>query len=86
MKRAVKLSSKSTPVYVPKGPEAKQRKAAYQKLNNEKELMQEVWNAAQAGEIKDKGRNWTLSVAVPGSALNNAPTVEMKSYIAGNVQ
>lgn len=77
------MSGKGVPVHIPKGKEAKKRKADFQKFNKEKDTLKEVWRAAQAGETKDKGRNWTLTVAVPGSALNNAPTVEMKSYIAG---
>lgn len=32
-----------------------------------------------------KGRKWSLSIAVPGSLLNNATSSSMRTYIAGTV-
>lgn len=39
---------------------------------------------AKALELGTVSRNWTLAIAVPGSLLNNAPSLEMKTYIVGN--
>jgi len=60
-------------------------KARWQKIklsrNNNQELRKE-WIAAAD---EDKGRKWTLSIAVPGSLLNNATSPTMRTYIAGKV-
>ena len=36
-------------------------------------------------EDKDKGRSYTLSVALPGSILDNAQSPELRTYLAGQV-
>lgn len=36
-----------------------------------------------ANDGPDKGRPWTLAIAIPGSMLDNATSHEMKTYITG---
>jgi len=31
------------------------------------------------------GRHYTVSIAVPGSIINNAQSLELKTYLAGQV-
>ena len=51
-------------------------------IKGNKELEEEWIAVADEG----KGRKWTLSIAVPGSLLNNATSPSMRTYIAGTVQ
>jgi len=41
-------------------------------------------NMVKAGEVK-VGRKYTVSIAVPGSILDNAQTPELRTYLAGQV-
>ena len=36
-------------------------------------------------EIKKEGRNFTLSIAIPGSIIGNVQSKELKTYVAGQV-
>nr|XP_054769345.1 putative methyltransferase C9orf114 homolog [Lytechinus pictus] len=39
------------------------------------------------GKEEDKqGRPWTLSIALPGSILDNAQSPELRTYLAGQVR
>ena len=37
------------------------------------------------GDHEHKGRNFTISIALPGSIIDNAQTLELKTYLAGQV-
>ncbi|NXH12047.1 CI114 methyltransferase, partial [Bucco capensis] len=39
----------------------------------------------QQEQKEDKGRPYTLSVALPGSILNNAQSLELRTYLAGQI-
>lgn len=39
----------------------------------------------ESAERRTKGRAWTLSMAIPGSIIDNAQTKELKTYLAGQV-
>ncbi|XP_065593619.1 putative methyltransferase C9orf114 homolog isoform X2 [Cyrtonyx montezumae] len=39
----------------------------------------------QQQQEEDKGRHYTLSVALPGSILNNAQSLELRTYLAGQI-
>ncbi|GAB9464773.1 hypothetical protein Gpo141_00002199 [Globisporangium polare] len=39
----------------------------------------------ESAERRAKGRAWTLSMAIPGSIIDNAQTKELKTYLAGQV-
>uniref|UniRef100_A0A8D0F2K0 28S rRNA (uridine-N(3))-methyltransferase n=1 Tax=Strix occidentalis caurina TaxID=311401 RepID=A0A8D0F2K0_STROC len=39
----------------------------------------------QEEQKEDKGRHYTLSVALPGSILNNAQSLELRTYLAGQI-
>ncbi|PKU35619.1 hypothetical protein llap_14078 [Limosa lapponica baueri] len=54
----------------------------------EKQRMQELAEKQaekQEEQKEDKGRHYTLSVAVPGSILNNAQSLELRTYLAGQI-
>uniref|UniRef100_A0A8C0G7W9 28S rRNA (uridine-N(3))-methyltransferase n=1 Tax=Chelonoidis abingdonii TaxID=106734 RepID=A0A8C0G7W9_CHEAB len=52
----------------------------------EKKRMQEVIEKQKEEKAKeDKGRHYTLSVALPGSILNNAQSPELRTYLAGQI-
>ena len=36
-------------------------------------------------ETTSQGRQWTLSVALPGSILDNAQSIQLRSYLAGQI-
>ena len=38
-----------------------------------------------AGLTPSKGRKYTVSIALPGSIIDNAQTQELKTYLAGQV-
>ena len=35
--------------------------------------------------VSSPGRHYTLSVALPGSILNNAQSLELRTYLAGQI-
>jgi hypothetical protein len=39
----------------------------------------------KTGPAASAGRDWTVSVALPGSIIANAQTAELKTYLAGQV-
>uniref|UniRef100_A0A670K3Z2 28S rRNA (uridine-N(3))-methyltransferase n=1 Tax=Podarcis muralis TaxID=64176 RepID=A0A670K3Z2_PODMU len=53
----------------------------------EKKMMQEVAEKQkeEAKPIEDKGCNYTVSVALPGSMLSNAQSAELRTYLAGQI-
>nr|XP_034969795.1 putative methyltransferase C9orf114 homolog isoform X2 [Zootoca vivipara] len=53
----------------------------------DKKIMQEVAEKQkeEAKPIEDKGRNYTVSVALPGSILSNAQSAELRTYLAGQI-
>uniref|UniRef100_A0A803YH69 28S rRNA (uridine-N(3))-methyltransferase n=1 Tax=Meleagris gallopavo TaxID=9103 RepID=A0A803YH69_MELGA len=51
------------------------RELAEKQAEEEKEQQQQ----------EDKGRHYTLSVALPGSILNNAQSLELRTYLAGQI-
>ncbi|XP_010121615.1 PREDICTED: uncharacterized protein C9orf114 homolog [Chlamydotis macqueenii] len=54
----------------------------------EKQRMQELGEKQaekQEEQKEDKGRHYTLSVALPGSILNNAQSLELRTYLAGQI-
>ncbi|CAI5713127.1 unnamed protein product [Peronospora destructor] len=64
--------------------EARKKRKAHEKVSREaekKQKRQEQWRNERAM----KGRAYTLSLAVPGSILDNAQTKELKTYLAGQL-
>ncbi|CAM4568567.1 putative methyltransferase C9orf114 isoform X8 [Lepidochelys kempii] len=53
----------------------------------EKKRMQEVIEKQKEEERakEDKGRHYTVSIALPGSILNNAQSPELRTYLAGQI-
>ncbi|KAH0615423.1 hypothetical protein JD844_004630 [Phrynosoma platyrhinos] len=53
----------------------------------EKRRMREIMEKQKEEEKpkEDKGRCYTLSVALPGSILNNAQSAELRTYLAGQI-
>ncbi|KAJ6654639.1 hypothetical protein lerEdw1_006792 [Lerista edwardsae] len=53
----------------------------------EKQKMQELAEKQKEEEApkKDEGRHYTLSVALPGSILDNAQSPELRTYLAGQI-
>uniref|UniRef100_A0ACB8EZT8 Methyltransferase C9orf114 n=1 Tax=Sphaerodactylus townsendi TaxID=933632 RepID=A0ACB8EZT8_9SAUR len=53
----------------------------------EKKRMQELVEKQkeEAKPEEDKGRHYTVSVALPGSILNNAQSPELRTYLAGQI-
>ncbi|XP_067398166.1 putative methyltransferase C9orf114 homolog isoform X4 [Emydura macquarii macquarii] len=53
----------------------------------EKKRMQEMMEKQKEEEKpkEDKGRHYTVSVALPGSILNNAQSPELRTYLAGQI-
>lgn len=61
----------------------KKRKLEQRQLVAEQKKAQE--EEASAAERRAKGRAYTLSMAIPGSIIDNAQTKELKTYLAGQV-
>ncbi|KAF1329481.1 hypothetical protein FI667_g5774, partial [Globisporangium splendens] len=47
--------------------------------------LQDIVAKQEHDERRTKGRAWTLSMAIPGSIIDNAQTKELKTYLAGQV-
>uniref|UniRef100_A0A8B9ESV0 28S rRNA (uridine-N(3))-methyltransferase n=1 Tax=Anser cygnoides TaxID=8845 RepID=A0A8B9ESV0_ANSCY len=45
----------------------------------------EAEQAREEEQKEDRGRHYTLSVALPGSILNNAQSLELRTYLAGQI-
>lgn len=46
-------------------------------------------NEAETREVDEKrqyGRDWTVSIALPGSIIENAQSDELRTYLAGQVR
>uniref|UniRef100_A0A1E1XF05 28S rRNA (uridine-N(3))-methyltransferase n=1 Tax=Amblyomma aureolatum TaxID=187763 RepID=A0A1E1XF05_9ACAR len=54
------------------------------KLEKEKKT-KEAREQQAAGETKITGRKYTLSIAVPGSIMDNAQNAELRTYLAGQI-
>lgn len=42
-------------------------------------------SSPSAGLPQSRGRQYTVSIALPGSIIDNAQTQELKTYLAGQV-
>ncbi|KAF9108801.1 hypothetical protein BGX27_008232 [Mortierella sp. AM989] len=47
--------------------------------------LQHAAHLAYQFPVPEKGRNWTVSIALPGSILDGSLTVELKTYLVGQV-
>lgn len=47
--------------------------------------LKDIMEKQEHDERRSKGRAWTLSMAIPGSIIDNAQTKELKTYLAGQV-
>ncbi|XP_071321314.1 putative methyltransferase C9orf114 homolog [Trachinotus anak] len=64
----------------------KQRKEAKLIKELEKQKQQEAAERAKLEQSQDKkGRQYTVSVALPGSVLDNAQSTELRTYLAGQI-
>ncbi|XP_022099117.1 putative methyltransferase C9orf114 isoform X1 [Acanthaster planci] len=68
----------------------KKKKYKDAKLRRQFERQEAKTTAREAGEareahVKSKGRTWTVSVALPGSILENAQSPELRTYLAGQI-
>ncbi|CAH0487269.1 unnamed protein product [Peronospora farinosa] len=64
--------------------EARKKRKAQEKVSREAEKKQKK-HEQLLKERARKGRAYTLSLAIPGSILDNAQTKELKTYLAGQV-
>ena len=64
--------------------EARKKRKAYEKASREAEKKQKKQQQL-LNERAAKGRGYTLSLAIPGSILDNAQTKELKTYLAGQL-
>ncbi|CAI5707989.1 unnamed protein product [Peronospora effusa] len=64
--------------------EARKKRKAQEKVSREAEKKQKK-HEQLLKERTRKGRAYTLSLAIPGSILDNAQTKELKTYLAGQV-
>ncbi|XP_034565987.1 putative methyltransferase C9orf114 homolog [Notolabrus celidotus] len=64
----------------------KQRKEAklIKQLDKQKELEAAEASQSEPSQIK-KGRDYTVSIALPGSVLDNAQSTELRTYLAGQI-
>jgi len=51
----------------------------------EKNGIQKSETEVKETDSKPKGRDWTLSIALPGSILDNAQSPELRTYLAGQI-
>lgn len=64
--------------------EARKKRKLEQRAESARLAQQQATSAATA-ERRARGRAWTLSMAIPGSIIDNAQTKELKTYLAGQV-
>ncbi|TYZ60343.1 hypothetical protein PybrP1_011194 [[Pythium] brassicae (nom. inval.)] len=64
--------------------EARKKRKLEQRAEAARTAQQQAASAAHA-ERRARGRAWTLSMAIPGSIIDNAQTKELKTYLAGQV-
>ncbi|KAG0323990.1 hypothetical protein BGZ99_002298 [Dissophora globulifera] len=56
--------------------------------NSKPPSLQQLQHAAHLAyqfPVPEKGRSWTVSIALPGSILDGSLTVELKTYLAGQI-
>lgn len=51
----------------------------------EEELKKNAEVHKNLAEIKKQGRNFTLSIAIPGSIIGNVQSKELKTYVTGQI-
>lgn len=51
----------------------------------ESEIKTNIETHRNLAEFKKQGRNFTLSIAIPGSIIGNVQSKELKTYVAGQV-
>lgn len=66
-----------------KANEAENEKFVETSMQNNVEVATET--ATECDQEAIRGRSWTLSVAVPGSILDNAQSPELKAYLVGQI-
>lgn len=64
--------------------EARKKRKLEQRAEAARAAQEQAASAARA-ERRARGRAWTLSMAIPGSIIDNAQTKELKTYLAGQV-
>jgi len=70
---------------------SKRQKAAYRVTKNQiKEPMKNTkmecpWNLVPKSTEPQKGRKYTVSVAIPGSVIEIAQSAELRTYLAGEI-
>ncbi|CAB3382462.1 Hypothetical predicted protein [Cloeon dipterum] len=70
---------------------AKKRDKILAKIDQHQQEQSESASSSAASAEKSgpsderKGRNWTVSIALPGNILDNAQTPELRSYLAGQI-
>ncbi|KAL3214434.1 hypothetical protein MRX96_034903 [Rhipicephalus microplus] len=55
------------------------------KLEKEKKAKESEEQQALSMDSQSKGRKYTLSIAVPGSIMDNAQNAELRTYLAGQI-
>ncbi|XP_037518995.1 putative methyltransferase C9orf114 homolog [Rhipicephalus sanguineus] len=55
------------------------------KLEKEKKAKESEEQQASSMDSESKGRKYTLSIAVPGSIMDNAQNAELRTYLAGQI-
>lgn len=63
--------------------EEKAMKKIQKRMDSEQKIKSEEESKRIAKE--EKGRGWTLSIALPGSIVDNAQSDELRTYLAGQV-
>lgn len=63
--------------------EEKAMKKIQKKMDIEKETEDKI--RRQMEEREQRGRDWTVSIALPGSIVDNAQSDELRTYVAGQV-
>lgn len=78
---------------MPKDPakkkKSKKRKRASEDADKSKAASRASTKAASSsraeGETKEKGRDFTVSIALPGSFVDNAQSRELRTYLVGQI-
>lgn len=86
---AIKKSKEESEKLIQKSKKKRRKKPKKPKNEDQKDQNQEPKTANQKDTTPEvplqKGRNYTLSVAIPGSILDNAQSISLRSYLAGQV-
>lgn len=54
-------------------------------MEKQRQEEEEAEAAKEAAQQQNKGREYTVSVALPGSVLDNAQSTELRTYLAGQI-